>query len=372
MKTCREGAPLRVLLVVDSLEMGGAERHVTEVALELSRRGHAVDVACSSSGILSHRLRRANVELNVCSPQRVKRAASREFARGLRLLTQRGGYDIVHAHLYAGAVATEAAIRGTAMPCVITEHSEGGWRMSEERALSARYLKRADRVVAVSRAVRLEVQKIAGGETTVTEIANAVPRIPRSFVGNRGREAPIIGFVGRLCMDKGADLFLAVAASLARTRSDVRFLMVGDGPLRGQLHSTATRLGIARKLEFAGEVEDARPLLCQMDVMVVPSRTDAAPLVVLEAMAAGTPVVASRVGGIPEQIDDGVNGLLVRPDDVDGLAATVNLLLETPHLRARVVAGGYDLEGKRSFKDMVGRLEGIYRSAIDRARGSAL
>jgi L-malate glycosyltransferase len=373
LNTCREGAPLRVLLVVDSLEMGGAERHVTDVAVELARRGHAVHLAASTGGILSSRLGHTNIQLNVCSPQRVKRAASRDFTRGLQRLIRGERYDLVHSHLYGSAVATEAATRGTAMPCVITEHSEGNWRTNEERALSARYLRRADRVVAVSRAVHLEVQKIAGGEAAVAEIANAVPRIPRSFGGNTGRDAPVIGFVGRLCTDKGADLFVELAASLAGMRSDVRFLLVGDGPLREQLHSTATHLGISRRLEFAGEVEDARALLSQMDVLVVPSRTDAAPLVVLEAMAAGTPVVARRVGGIPDQVRDSQDGFVVEPNDVEALAASAVLVLEDQGLRERLVGSAREREGATSFDNVVNRLEDTYRLAIsDRRRRTAL
>jgi glycosyltransferase involved in cell wall biosynthesis len=163
-------------------------------------------------------------------------------------------------------------------------------------------------------------------------------------------------------------LFIELAASIASTQPDARFVMIGDGPLRKPIEASARRWGIDRRVLFTGEVADARALLPQIDVLVVPSRTDGAPLVVLEAMAAGTPVVSSRVGGIPEQIGDGEDGLLVGPGDLGGFVAAIRMLLEDPGLRGRLAMGGRERDGHRSFEETLGRLETIYRVAILEAR----
>jgi len=362
----RDDNPLRLLLAIDSLEMGGAERHVTEVAVALARRGHAVTVACSASGILADRLRQASVDIRVASTRRVKREVSRQYATGLRRVLRHSRYDVVHAHLFASAAAAAMAVRDA--PLLVTEHSQGAWRSDTERAISRQYLLRADSVVAVSGDVGREIRALGAQRRKVVELPNAVPRLPPAPPARRFSDVPVIGFVGRLCEEKGADIFVEVAASIASRRPDARFLMVGDGPLRKQLEARARQWGIDRRLLFTGELADARPLLGQIDVLLVPSRTEGAPLVVLEAVAAGTAIVASQVGGIPEQMRDGDDGLLCRPGDIGGFAAAVNLLLEDPDLRGWLVIGGRTREEHRSFEEMVGRLEAMYRAAMLQGR----
>jgi glycosyltransferase involved in cell wall biosynthesis len=362
----RDDGPLRLLLIIDSLEMGGAERHVAEIAVELARRGHMVTVGCSASGILADRLRHGRVGIRICAKRRAKRVVSREYARGLGRVLRHGGYDVVHAHLYASAAAVAMAVRET--PLVVTEHSQGGWRRASERAISRAYLQRADGVVAVSAAVGREVRGLGVEDREVVELANVVPRLSPTPPRLQDSEGPVIGFVGRFCKEKGADVFIELAASIASTRPDARFLMIGDGPMRRQFEVKVRRWGIDRRLLFTGELADARPLLGQIDVLLVPSRTEGAPLVVLEAVAAGTAIVASQVGGIPEQMRDGDDGLLCRPGDIGGFAAAVNLLLEDPDLRGRLVIGARTREEHRSFEEMVGRLEAMYRAAMLQGR----
>jgi glycosyltransferase involved in cell wall biosynthesis len=364
-----DDGPLRVLLAVDSLEMGGAERHVAEIAVELARRGHVVTVGCSASGMLADRLRQGKVDIRVCAKRRAKRVVSREYAGGLGRVLRHGGYDVVHAHLYASAAAVAMAVRRT--PLVVTEHSQGGWRRARERAISRAYLQRADGVVAVSAAVGREVRGLGVDDREVVELPNAVTRLSHMHPRLPESDGPIIGFVGRFCKEKGADLFIELAASIASAWRDARFLMIGDGPMRKQLEVRAGQWGIDRRVLFMGEVANARSLLAEVDVLVVPSRTEGAPLVVLEAMAAGTPVVGSRVGGIPEQIRDGEDGLLVTPGDIGGFVTAVNLLIEHPSLRGRLATGGRERERHRSFEEMVGRLEAMYRAAMLQGRRAA-
>jgi glycosyltransferase involved in cell wall biosynthesis len=147
---------LRLLLVVDSLDIGGAERHVVDLAIALHRKGHEVTVACSVSGELSGPLQEVGVPVRVLLGRLVKRRFSLAFARKLRRLIKGEGFDLVHAHVYASVTATAVATFGQDdVPLVITEHSEGSWRTWRVRQMSRWVYRRARRVVAVSSPIYL-------------------------------------------------------------------------------------------------------------------------------------------------------------------------------------------------------------------------
>src|SRR4029077_5841450 len=142
------------------------------------------------------------------------------------------------------------------------------------------------------------------------------------------------GTVGRLVEVKQQAVLIRAFAQVAATFPAARMVLVGDGPLRAELEATALSLGLSGAVLFAGYQPRPERFLAAMDVFVLPSRAEAMPLVIPEAWAAGLPVVASRVGGIPELIEDGRTGLLVESGDVDGLAARLRQLLADP-TRAR-------------------------------------
>ena len=134
-------------------------------------------------------------------------------------------------------------------------------------------------------------------------------------------DAPVIGTVGRLAEVKQQGVLIRAFARIIPAFPTARLVLVGDGPLRAELEGLARSLGLGGAVLFAGYQPNPERYLAAMDVFVLPSRAEAMPLVIPEAWAAGRPVVASRVGGIPELIEDGKTGLLVEPGDVDGLAA---------------------------------------------------
>src|SRR5829696_6598545 len=149
------GSPsLSMLLVVDSLAPGGAERHVVDLARALTAAGHAVTVACSMGGPLAADLVCAGVRVEVLLDRLVKRRFSPAFARRLRALVRRERFDLVHAHIYASATAAAAAVAGSRVPLVMTDHTEAPWRGPSARLLSRLAYRRADHVIAVSSAIR--------------------------------------------------------------------------------------------------------------------------------------------------------------------------------------------------------------------------
>jgi glycosyltransferase involved in cell wall biosynthesis len=364
--------PLQLLLAVDSLEVGGAERHVVDLALALRRKGHEVEVTCSVSGGLCEPLEAARVPVWPLTRRLVKRRVSLRYARGIRNLLKERTFDLVHAHIFASAVAAAIATLGKSVPLVITEHTEASWQTWRTRRVSRWAHRRAKRVIAVSTPIERRLIEHDGvPPNLVTLIPNAVtpasdePPDPAGALPDGGLEHPLIGVVARLQPEKGVATFLKAAVRVSEVSPQARFLVVGDGPLRGELLDLAEHLGLSERVRFLGYRSDSRALMELMDVLVVPSLTEGSPLIVLEAMAAGVPLVASAVGGIPDQVRHGREGILVPPDDPDALGEALGALLQDPAYARRLgEAGCRRTQNEFSHETLVRRIEGIYRAAI--------
>jgi len=161
-------------------------------------------------------------------------------------------------------------------------------------------------------------------------------------------EGLLVGVIARLQPEKGVADFLKAAVHVSKISPQVRFLVVGDGPLREELLALAKRIGVEKRVRFLGHRTDAWALVGLMEVLVVPSVTEGSPLIVLEAMAAGVPVVASAVGGIPDQIRHDKEGLLVPPGDPGALGE----------------AGRRRAASEFAHPTMVRRIEDVYRDAL--------
>ncbi len=363
--------PVRLLLVVDSLEVGGAERHVVDLAVMLAREGYEVMVASSVAGGLSEALGKANVPVRPLLDKLVKRSVSVAFARELRRLIREERFDLVHAHIYASATAAAIAVLGTGVPLVITEHTEALWQGRRERWASRRVYRRAEHIIAVSSAIRQRlIERDAVPPDRITIIHNAVipaPDTSQSALPGDLREGPLVGVVARLQPEKGVANFLRAAARVCTAVPDARFLVAGDGPLREELLDLAGRLGVGERVRFLGYRADARALVGLLDVLVVPSLTEGTPLIVLEAMAAGIPVVASAVGGIPDQIRHNKEGLLIPAGDPAALADALLELLQDP-ARARSLgeAALRRADSEFNHSTMVRRIEAVYHAALGR------
>ena len=179
---------------------------------------------------------------------------------------------------------------------------------------------------------------------------------PRAFAARPAREPVVVGTAANLEYHKGIEVLLAAAA---RVETPVTFEIYGDGTARSELEAEAARRGVDAR--FHGFVPDFRSRLDELDVFVLPTRGDNLPVSILEAMAGGLPVISTRVGGIPEQIDDGVTGYLVEPDDVDGLAEAIGKLASDPaHREAFGRAGTEKLEREFSSAGVARRLIELY------------
>jgi glycosyltransferase involved in cell wall biosynthesis/nucleoside-diphosphate-sugar epimerase len=187
--------------------------------------------------------------------------------------------------------------------------------------------------------------------------------VPRRHVGRGSR----LLFVGRLAAVKGLPVLLEAVAQLAKDRPDVRLVVAGDGPDRTKLEAQAKRLGVADRVEFRGYQSQAqvRELLQQTDVFAMASFAEGVPVVLMEAMAAGVPVIATRIAGVPELVEDGVNGFLVPPGEPRAIAEKAALLLDDGELRTRLgTAGREKVEREFNIAIEAQRLCHIMTSAL--------
>ena len=148
--------------------------------------------------------------------------------------------------------------------------------------------------------------------------------------------ARVVGFLGRLSPEKGPEVFLRAALLAQSTLADTHFVFVGEGPLAATLRESIERFKLGSRVHLAGLRRDVAAVLNDIDVLVSSSHAEAMPLAVMEAMASGLPVVATRVGGVPDMIDHGESGWLVAPDDFEEIALRLQQVLGTPGELARM------------------------------------
>jgi len=295
--------------------------------------------------------------------------------------------DLVHCHAPIAAIWGRAAARFAGIPAVVSVHlpmdqyhgSGQGLRARLGRWLYTGIDSALNRglgtpLVFVAESVRRE--QIARGharsaQTRVVSTGVDLPSYPalpdrarlRAELG-RAPEAVVLVCVGRLEPQKGQDVLLQAAAQLAEQRAAFELWLVGDGPQRLALEKQVNAAGLADRVTFWGFRADIPRLLGAADVFVLPSRYEAAPIALLEALAAGLPVVASRCGEIPSWIEDQREGLLVEPEDAAALAAALAEVLLQPARREQLAQAARDGRSRFSDQSMTTAYYDLYRRLL--------
>ncbi len=361
-------ARLRIVQFVPSLWHGGAELVAVNLALALQERVGRLVVASSGGEPYSERLRAAGISLEIVPrpwprPRPIVRSAI-SLARILR----RERPHVVHAHNPGASAAAWLARRLARMPelaIVTTYHGVADARVARAKRALGRY---SDLVVGVGPGVtRSLVERGLPAERTAT-IFNAVdPVARRSAAELRGEfgvadGVPLIVNVGRYVDQKNQALLVD---ALARLRRPLKALVVGYGELEESLRARAAAAGLGDDIVLTGMRQDVPDVIAAADVFVLSSDWEALPLVVLEALWLGTPVVATSAGGVSDVIADGRTGLLVRPGDADGLAAALARVLDEPGLAERLTSAGREfVEQHCSLETMVVSYGAAYDTAI--------
>jgi sugar transferase (PEP-CTERM/EpsH1 system associated) len=362
---------VQVLLLITELNVGGAERIVAQLATHLPRDRYQVRVAC----LYAPHAVGADIEaagIPVINLDMRGKGDLRAPLRLLRLL-RREPVDVLHAHLFHANFLAATVGKAAGVPVVIaTRHSiEIGGRLRERINRATRPL--CDTVVAVSREVyQAEIDRSGIDSARVTLIPSGVEldrfAAPDPAATERLRrawhiqpETKLIGTVGRLVPPKGHTYLLDAATRLRDRAPKLRIAIVGDGPLRPALEAQTRSLGLSDTVIFTGIRREVPEILALLDLFVLPSLWEGLPIALLEAMAAGRPVVATRVGGVPEVVVDGTTGRLVATSDPDALANAILTLLQDPDLRRRMGAAGQARVRKHfSVERMVKDMDQLY------------
>lgn len=342
---------MRILHVNTERTWRGGEQQVLYLVRGLAERGVGQALVCQPGSPLAASAREAGADVRELAMRgEIDVPAARRIAR----LAREGGFDVLHLHTsHAHALGVLAArLCGTARPRTLVArrvdfsiHKRG--RLGLNRL---KYTWGVDRIVCVSHAIRrvlvedglpperlgvvhsgIDLQRIDGVADRRAE--------HRAALG-LGADARLVGHVGHLAGHKGQrDLVEAMPAVLARV-ADAHALVVGEGEERADLEARIARLGLGARVRLAGFRDDVPSLLRAFDVFAFPSRLEGLGTSVLDALASRLPIVATRAGGIPEMIDDGVHGLLVPPGDPGALASALVRVLSDPELAQRLAAAG--------------------------------
>ncbi len=365
--------PPHVLHLIDSLRRGGAELLLLHLAPGLQRHGFRVSVGYSTPGPLREAFQRQGIPTYP-----LPRLGRLDPLLGWRMwrLIRRLRPDIVHTHLFKSHFFGRPAACLAGTPWIVaTLHNTDPWLRYPPAAwlygLTARC---AHRLLAVSEAVRrhhvrytpLPPERVAvlenGIDLSRFEHLSAAAMQVRETLGIPP-QAPLIGVVGRLVPAKGQALFLQAAARIRTRFPEARFLIVGEGPQEEALRALAQQLGLGTAVRFTGFWEEIPALLAALDVLVVASRYEGLPLVLLEGMAAGTAVVATDVGGVREAL--GSAGILVPPGDAAALARACERLLQDASLRRRLGAAARQrVQARYSLERTLNALVDLYRQLL--------
>lgn len=368
MKAQEPAKRWRILQVVSSSATSGAERHLALLSKTLQQRGHQVITVCPPNGWLPQELQREGIPT---VPLAMRGISSILTLQRLMRLVREQRIDLIHAHLTRATYYSLMLGRLTGRPVVSTVHvftSDPAYRWLSRQGY---------RLIAVSDAVRRWLIEHGALPRLVQTVHNAT-----DFVSLNGKYAcasievrrefglpensKLIGLFAKVSRIKGHDLLLQALPQVLHSHPDTYVLFVGnsEGEFAQQARRRAQELGIGRQVLFTGIRADVARLMKAVDVVTLPSRLEACPMVVLEAMALGKPVVATRVGGIPELIRNRETGVLV---DLTALsiAHALDELLSSVELRYRLGQKAHSFAQRFYTPERMARLiEVVYARAL--------
>jgi glycosyltransferase involved in cell wall biosynthesis len=370
---------IRVLQLITSLERGGAENHLLALLTHADHKQFTLETAVlEGEGELVAAYREAGIRVHLLEAR--SRTDPGALGRLVTLLRE-GRFDILHSHLFRADIygALAVARLGEQRPLLVsTRHNDDRFFLNPFVGLAHYVISdRQDLIIAISdhiarftvaRGVRHpeRVRRVYHGiEPPLTrELEREGQRIRRDLA--IGPDEFLVGNVGRLAPQKGQRHLIAAMPALLERVPNAHAVIVGGGDLEDYLRDLADDLQVADRMHVLGPRRDIPALMHAIDVFAMPSIWEGFGLVLLEAMAAGRPVVASRVATIPEVVVDGETGLLVPVGEPLALADALTMLAQQPELARRYGEAGRErLRRQFSIEKMVGDTELLYRELID-------
>jgi len=360
----------KILLLSSVLNRRGAERMIFQLATGLDRDKYDAKVVClrKETPFMGEFIR-AGVDIRSLGMRRY-------FQPGplleLYRFIKRENIDLIHTHLYRDAIYGRILGKLAGVPVVSTLHNSYVWRSKAQLLLDGITALWADKIVAVSNAVRryaIKNEHIAPAR--ITTIYNGIEtekfRIPPGDVLKLKKELGlghnelVIGSAGELTRQKGYRYLLPAASAILKEHPEVRFLIAGDGELKKELESRVKESGISRQVSFLGYRADIPCVLNLFDIFVLPSLWEGLPVVLIEAMAAGRPIVATDVDGNLEVIGEREAGLAVAPRDPQALRGALLQLIKNPARREEMGRKGRErAENIFDVRIMIRKYEELY------------
>ena len=362
---------MTVLLVITVSELGGAQRHVRDLMAGLRGQVRFL-LATSGTGWLveqAHALGVPVIPLDILR----NRLGWRDFVAMLRLadVIRKEGVTIVHCHSYKAGLLGRLAALLARRPSVYTIHGFAfkdvrySWIARTGFLATEWFLgKITTRVITVTRAdselaFRLRIAPCSRG-AYVPNGVDVPEQTPDVRPTSRG---PVVGTMARLIQKKGVDELLEAIRLLLPLYPDIELRVAGDGPWRSMLEARTRKLGLQRRVQFLGWVEDIGSFLAGVDIFVLSSWKEGAPYALLDAMAHGKAIVATNVGGIPEILRADTAGLIVRPGDIGALSAAISSFIAHPDHRGQAGRVAHSIVRERFRRgEMLQKTHAVYRS----------
>ncbi len=364
---------MRILHTEWSDDLGGQEKRVLAEAAGLSERKHYVAVMCREHAKIKAEVIRLGIDVHTLP---MRRPYDLPSILGMIKFLKAGNFDIVNTHSgvdsWIGGIA--ARISGVRI-LVRTRHLNIPLRrglLNFVHYLPDMYITCGENMrETLTRRCGFPADKVVSIPTGVSPAFFRVRRNPGARIKyGLDKDSIVIANVGILRSVKGHEVTLRAVKGVTDAFPGAKFLIVGDGPRRKALESLVNTLKISEHVIFTGFIEDIPEVFSFTDVAVLSSWSEGLPQSILQAMAAGVPVVATEVGGVPEVIKHEKTGILVAPGDHEALATGVIRILENPLLLSRMTERAKDTaEKEHSEGHMLDRIENLYRDMLTKKRG---
>lgn len=344
---------MKILHIDTEKTWRGGEQQLLYLVKGLKERGHPSTVVCQPESPLGDAIKKAGVD---AIPVRMRGELDVLAAWKIGRLLRQGKYDIMHTHTsHAHSIGLIASFFGKAKAMAVSRRVDFPIKSRfKYNAFNVHYIAVSEAIKRVMIQGGVSDKKIDVVRSCIDlgRLDNAAIADVRTELGIN-KDAVVIGNIAHMADHKG-QIYLIRAANIVKEKyPDVRFVIVGDGELRGELEAEARKLGLDGAVIFTGFRKDVAGFLASFDIFAFPSHLEGLGTSLLDAMVMRKPIVSTTAGGIPEVVQDGVNGLLVPPKDHEALASAIINLIEDKELRQRLGDAGRKIVEDRFTEDKV-------------------
>ncbi|MEK7178482.1 MAG: glycosyltransferase family 4 protein [Patescibacteria group bacterium] len=357
---------MKILYGITKSNLGGAQRYVLELAVEAKKQKHDVVVLCGQNGKLVEKLREENIKVTTLDSLDRDISLIKEFKSFGKItkFLKKEKPDVFH--INSSKMGGLGALAGRLMgvkKIIFTSH---GWAFNGPRSEWQKILIKyftwltillSHKTICVSEKTKNDISNLPFIKNKLVVIYNGIKEFG---VNEREDKSFTVGTIAELHKIKGLDVLLT-AWTKFKKKHEAKLVIIGDGEERQNLENMAKNMGIIDSIKFKGFVDNARLLLGGFDIFCLPSRSEGMPYALLEAGVAGKAIIATSVGGIPEIIESGTNGVLIPPDNPEVLFSTLVLLAQDKSLRERLGSNlKASIQEKFSFEQMSVKTFALY------------